>query len=155
MTFDPAWFEEHWELKLAFASIFIGLISVVWLFRAPKVVESSKPTKAGKSKSAAAQPVTQSAAAVASQAGSASATQPQGKSIASLLKTQGKRKGVVAPTHPLFHRLFKASGNGDVTCFAASPDGRVRGFSLFLVHVYLKVAMMAPNLRDRAVSCGW
>jgi hypothetical protein len=126
MNLDPAWFEEHWELKLAFLSITIGLLSVMWLFRAPKVVESSKPAKSAKAKSTLAQPPSQSSAVATSQAANSAANQQQGKSIATLLKSQGKRKGVVAPTHPLFRRLFKASGNGDVTCFAASPDGRVR-----------------------------
>ena len=115
---------ENWELKLAVASIVIGFLSVWFIFRAPKQAQAAKPAKAKAGKDSK-QPQPQTDAAVPEPAAAAVAGAPQGKSLSALVKSQGKRKGPAVPAHPAFIRLFKSSGSCDVTCFAASSDGRV------------------------------
>lgn len=110
---------DNWELKLGIASIVIGVVSVWFLFRAPKVPTPPKPKDTNKPKQV--QPPKDKPVV-----GGAGGTHESGQSIASLVKAQAKRKGATVPSHPLFVRNFKSSGHGDITCFAVSPDGRVR-----------------------------
>lgn len=122
---DYAVFTENWEIKLAALSLIIGVLSVLWLFRAPKAADAGKAAKNAKAKAKNSQPQTADAPVPTAAVPAPAPAALQGKSIASLMKSQGKRKGPAVPTHALFGRLFKSSGNADVTCFAVSPDGRV------------------------------
>ena len=102
------------------------MLSVWWLFRAPKV--EAAPVKPIKVKSGSKPSV---AAPAPAPVEAASASNKPGVSISSLLKSQAKKKGPVAPTHVLFRRLFKSSSAADVTAFASSPDGRVSVMTSF------------------------
>lgn len=145
----------NWESLCIGLSLVIGILSVVWLtwgtgWRTTQ--EKSAAGKAGKGKPTS-KPAAVETAPVPKQ------PQQKGQSLATLKAQAGKKKGPAAPSHPLFTRLFKSSSGDDASCFALSPDNRVRNHLFALNILYCKPSPRSSWLwviwRVSSASSSW